>query len=447
MFRFSKLLVFTALVVTAGLFVGGCEQPDDVVTPNTKAQLTLVPERLPTNPPNTVYQLWVANSSDTISLGRFKFDFETKKFLETTGTDRVENGRFYLDENVNNYSHILVSVEEASDLDNSPSAIMLIDAISNTTVRMVFPLSKDLTAATVRYNMKSTSDGDSDETSNDGRSIWFAIFDDRTRFVQDTFGIDSFVVEDDVMDTVIVPTPVINIIGIDTSTIVIQDTAIEIGLDTVMQSIVRYSPILRYDTVNYVNTSMNVYYQVGPVDTISYDFFSQDDYALPDYTSYGWKYKGWVVSDVIDSTAVGTITLPAWEFYTTYLNESAGGLLTTGIFRNIEEPDSTNPYVNVTYKNPPRVPQFPGEDFLENLPGGLSSIPNLGNQNGHVFVSLEPNFYDDSTNFPLIVFSGDLPGTSNLANLIQHAFTLDGLMSTNNDFVGFPAITVQISEF
>ena len=446
MFRISKLLVFIALVVTVGLLVSGCVQPDDVVTPNTKAQLTLVPERLPTNPPNTVYQLWAANSSDTISLGRFKFDFKLKKFMETNDTPRAENGKFYLDENINNYTHLLVSVEEATDLDNSPSAIMMSDAIANPTVRLVFPLSKDLTAATMRYNMKSTSDGDSDETSNDGRSIWFAIFDDRTRFVQDTLGIDSFVVENG-QDFITDPTPVVNVIGIDTNTIVIQDTAIQIGLDTVMQSIVRYSPILRYDTVDYYNTTMNVYYQVGPIDTIEYDFFSQDDYALPDYTAYGWKYKGWVVSDVIDSTAVGTITLPAWEFYTTYLNESSGGLLTTGVFRNIEQPDSLNPYVNVTYKNPPRVPPFPGEDFLTNLPGGLASIPNLGNQRGHVFVSLEPNFYDDSTNFPLIVFSGDLPGTSNLGNLSQHAFTLDGLMFTNNDFIGFPAIIVKITEY
>ncbi len=71
MFTCSKVLLLSTLTVCILAFAIGCDQPDDVVTLDSSAYVTLNPERLPSNPEGTVYQLWIADDTDTLSLGKF----------------------------------------------------------------------------------------------------------------------------------------------------------------------------------------------------------------------------------------------------------------------------------------------------------------------------------------------------------------------------------------
>ncbi|MFH2036499.1 MAG: hypothetical protein ABIJ45_08865, partial [Candidatus Zixiibacteriota bacterium] len=66
----------------------------------------------------------------------------------------------------------------------------------------------------------------------------------------------------------------------------------------------------------------------------------------------------------------------------------------------------------------------PGEDFLLNLPPGVSSIVfcGPGYNEGKVMVTLEPdNFTSDSTNFPLVLYVGDMPRWDEVSDTGEHS--------------------------
>jgi hypothetical protein len=58
-----------------------------------------------------------------------------------------------------------------------------------------------------------------------------------------------------------------------------------------------------------------------------------------------------------------------------------------------------------------RVPGFPGEDFLTNLPCGQTtpySFADINNYNlgtGDIFITLEPDNYSGNSNFPVLLFA------------------------------------------
>ena len=440
MLKHSKLLLFTALVVFLSFMNYGCDQPEDVVTATNRAYLTLNPERLPDNPSGTIYELWVANSSDTVSLGKFGYNFTDRSFLTDTDSVRVDGARFYLDQSVDDFDVIFVSIEPTTgDLAYSPESIMLVDFVSSQTIKLTVPEIDSIWSATVRYNMKSTSDGIG--TTNDGSSIWFSSYEQRSRTMIDTTDIIDWWLDSGSYVDSFTFIPAVNIIGIDTSTIIVKDTNIVLGLDTLVQQVVRFDPILSYDTSDYYPTLLRIDYDTSG-SIVVYDNFTQDDFALPNLSQYGWKYRGWIVSSVIvNPVAIGEITLPAWTFFDPILDEVDGGLLTTGVFYDIAQPDLENPHVDTVYKNPPRVPPFPGEDFLENLP---APVPNMAGSEGHVFVTLEPEFYNDSTNFPLLAFIGDLPFLAESAFSSSQGYTLTGYMYHNDTYRGFPLVRVTI---
>ncbi|NOY89373.1 MAG: hypothetical protein GXO93_08320, partial [FCB group bacterium] len=228
----------------------------------------------------------------------------------------------------------------------------------------------------------------------------------------------------------------------------VKDTSYVRGLDTFTRTIVRFDARTRIDSVPpYYIDSIDIQYMFHK-DSIVIDTFLQDDYGLPILTDYGWHYKGGVISPYIDTTAVGKMTLPAWSIIGDELNNSDGGLLSTGTFSNIAKPDDANPYVVSS-----RVPPYPGEDFLQNLPAPLDSV-NLvphysGGNPGHVFVTIEPNnFVTDTTNFPLIAFLGDFPYSRHeIVDSLTQEFTLKGWMFSNDPYRGFPKIEVKIKRF
>ncbi len=98
---------------------------------------------------------------------------------------------------------------------------------------------------------------------------------------------------------------------------------------------------------------------------------------LPD----GWTYEGWTV---IDGTPV-----------------------TTGTFLAVDRSDDAAPYSGTV-----RTPNFPGEDFLQNAPEGLTFPTNLSGAT--VVVSLEPLAEDNPLPFAVKPLAGPVPADAEL---------------------------------
>ncbi len=467
-------LFFFALLVSVTAMYFGCSQPDDIITAVTKTDLYLNARLLPTNPQGMVYELWVANSQDTISLGKFGYDQNLLKYYNENGTERADSNHFEVEGDIFNYTHLFVSIETSPDDNlNVPGPIMLIDEVTDPSDDMInlrFPLNDSLTTAFVAFNMETTSDEDRD--LYDGFGIWFSSYMEKRDSVRDTVRLDSFVVRYKQDSTL--PMGSTSWYFVDTANVTVLETIrvygldpllYDIGLDSSWDTVVRFDSVLEMDTtwpytvVDNTKDSTVFYYTIRPdtsvgADTFHYDYFFQSNYGLPNYSSYGWHYKGWVVSPTVPKEAVGEITPPAYPInynaFDSLIPGIEGGLLTTGTFDDIAAPDDSNPYVLG-----PRIPPFPGEDFLQNLPDGMTGwqglVPYTTGNSGTVFITLEPdNFVTDTTNFPLFVMIGKIPKTQDeLVDLADDVdvemFGMENKTETNNVPVeGFPSIIVNI---
>lgn len=451
------VLLFFALIAVV---YWGCTQAPDVLLAVSSSEVTLAPQLLPSNFPGMHYELWVTHAADTaivgnatsVSLGKFVYDGTMKRFLETSGAARADGNRFTLNADIYGYKKIFVSIEENADPDPStPGPIILIDDITNplnAAVDLVFPLEELLWEATSRFNMETTSD--SDRFAFDGYGLWFASYQRLNDSIQDTLSLDSFWL-DSTYERFSRDTIIANLI--DTANVFPdtgKDTTRFFGVDSYTHKVIRFDRIVQYDSANASDSILITIpgfdYTVGSMRRFDYDEFTQDSFALPDYYGYGWKYKGWVVSPYVSPAIVGSITPPAWS--TNHMTDSlipgiSGGLLTTGTFSKINLPDDANPYALG-----PRLPKFPGEDFLllGLNPGGL--VPNFSGNSGTVFITLEPiNFVSDTTNFPLFAFTGDIPKsrTQIIGDLV--IITMRNWTQTIDPAIGFPRIRVNITTF
>jgi hypothetical protein len=182
-----------------------------------------------------------------------------------------------------------------------------------------------------------------------------------------------------------------------------------------------------------------------------------DTETTPDLTGTGWHYRGWVLSPRVNPEQFGTLTKPAWTAPSMqlYLDPSDAGVVSTGSFYRFDMPDIENPY---TQRNPhaspnmSRVPPFPGEDFLSNLPGGspLSFIlPGQTAPQGRVFITVEPdNYWDPDTNFPLVLFTRSFPSYGAISQTVAHSnanFEMFNLYHTTNVGYGMPTISLKIA--
>ncbi len=478
MTRRTGRLFFLALLVSGLSVYFSCSQPDDIMIPVSRTELYLwgkevvpgtantKPQNLPTNAEGMMYELWVANDQETLSLGKFGWrQFPELTFIDESDTLlRPDSNCFVLGADIYRYSHIFMSVESIPDLvPLVPGPIMLIDEVTNpknNLIELRFPLNDSLLTTTVYFNMETPSDSDRD--ANDGYGVWFSEYNTDNRYIQDTFSLDSFelvYIEDSTLPQDTFTWYVADIIN-DTA----FDTAKVFGIDSVKQKIVRFDSVLAKDTIwpftimddtADANGVTTFFYTIGDSITIIRDNFSQNEYGLPDYSNWGWRYKGWVVSPEVP-TGTGQITLPAYKVNTNQFDSLMpgidGGLLAMGTFTDIEAADDGNPYCVG-----PRVPQFPGEDFLTNLPSGLQAppqgswgglLPYSNGNSGAVFITLEPvNFVTDKTNFPLLVFAKPFPkNRSDIRDYEDpYEFNMKNLTETNNGPAeGFPLIVVDI---
>ena len=304
--RIRRLLILAALAVATTVY-WGCSQPADVLVSFSNSVVSLMPQLLPANIPGMHYQLWVSNSQEIVSLGRFAYDSFNKRFLEVNGSLRADSNLFILDGNIFDYAKLFVSVEvDSFPAFLSPGPIMLIDDVtlpSDISVDLVFPLSDILWEATARYNMETTSD--SDRIALDGYGIWFASYQQLNDSVRDTLSLDSFWVDTtwEIFPRETVITNLINISNITSDTI----TRI-FGVDSFSHAVIRFDQSVQIDSAaagdSILETVPNFIYTIGSLIAFDYDEFTQDSFALPDYSSYGWNYKGWVVSPTVKPLAI-----------------------------------------------------------------------------------------------------------------------------------------------
>lgn len=456
MFKRNKVLFCLVLILLPLWVFWGCGQPEDVLTPISRTNIWLSPSKLPTNPDGSVYELWVADATDTISVSKFGYDFNLGRFLDADGNVRADSNRFYLGYDLHQFTSLIVSVEPVPDNNtNSPASIMLLDVTARESMRLKFPLSDSLWQSTMWYCMETPSDGL--DSITDGCAIWFTTYTQQDEEFNDTTGIDTFWVDTVWPDSGGGPEPgdvVILEVDLDTASIEVKDTTVIMGLDTLTRTVVRYDQVLEtlVDTP-YFETFVEIDFAVT-FGAISYDDFNQgeddEEFALPSLLDYGWKFKGWVVSPYIDPDAVDArITLPAWRIIGNELDETDGAMLTTGSFVDCRFPDDANPYVASM-----RFPGYPGEDFLENLPGDIGPInlvPNLNGNPGRVFISLEPIYCSrDTTNFPLILFLAELPESRvqvTHADSTQQFFLRGWMQDESDPYRGFPWILVEYERF
>ena len=458
--RFLRLLAL-GLAVCAAAFWWGCSQPEDIVVGKGETIVDLNAERLPTPPDGMYYKLWVADTLADHSvqgaheIGSFIYDFETQTYFDQSGVERADSNRFVFPGDVLDYQWMVVSVQRTDGSDGGGlGPVILIDTITAAfygDIDMICPLGDSLWLFTADYNMETPSNGR--DSLSDGYGIWFSAYNERTRTFTDTTELRRFTIDTTWRDSFPTGegpcvTNIVNIINIHPETL-----QVPVGFDTVSQIVVRFD----YETYQECDTGQDsvfttavtsIEYRTSNTRLVTYDDFQQVALPLPDLSSYGWKYKGWVVSSAIPSEAsLGTMTMPAWrgEFNNARIVNPDGGLLTTGTFTDLFAPDDANPYV----EDPARVPPYPGEDFVANLPNDESPInlvPNDGGATGTVFISLEPNnMVTAATNFPLIALTSDLPGTRGLVQDVQQQFIMfNQTRSVRGDLVGFPRVKAVI---
>ncbi len=542
MFKFdNRLVLFVAMLGLLSLVLS-CSQADDIMASKSVTNIWLDAERLPEAPDGMVYELWVSKvdpsgsmaSSDYQSLGRFGYMSSDSlvSFLDEAGDVRADSNFFTLTGDIFDYEYLFVGVQNTDSVAEDPGAVMLVNPISGNTdtIRMYFPGHEILFDAVIRCNFESPTDGYSH--NNDGYGLWFSAYSRVYEEWHDTTGVTITWVDSTIepiydadsniqnLPTLYKAYPVF--VGATFNTILLdfgRDTlALQLDRDPALpDTTVDAGGHLHHGATQYVIREIDSVYPRTikdyavvwdtVVNSVALDIFTQDAYALPDLSGYGWEYKGWVVSNSIDPAAIGEFTPPAWDFISGELLIPGynGGLISTGTFTDVTSADDDNPFTpeiwwevdsigsidtsdTKTYiwlfdttfdpaATPPldsalvdsvwmdtvlvrdsvlKRPNLPGEDFLDSLAlynatngvidgGSLDLFPSGDmHLNASVFVSIEPiNRTTDSTNFPLIAFGRAFPDGSGSYNP-PFTRTLFNWTGASDGANGFPKLTARI---
>ena len=467
MTRRSNRLLLLALAAAALTFYFGCSQPEDIVTPVTTSVLTLNPSKLPSLPNGMVYELWAARSGDTVSLGRFGYDQTNRVFLNESGQVRPEGGSFRVGGDVLAYDWIFMSVENAGAADTdlkAPANCLLRDRATNprdNQVALVLPYSDSIFYSTCYFCLSTPSDRDRD-TNNMDAGLWFCQYQLEQVNRDVRIGLDSVTYQQKVYPQESIGVVIYTDYTIDPEN-PLETLQLNYSFDTleIIQARVTIDSVIISDPPETVMVA-NPYWQLGErIDTL-FDNFTQgtEGFGMVDYSEFGLQYRGWVMAQAVEAqnASVGTFTPPVWyrdNLFNVVRWAEGGGLISTGAFGSVEDFDLGNPHSAST-----RVPPYPGEDFLVDLPHGAAGPLNLIAKGelryypGDVFISLEPwNYKDTTTNFPLILYTGFLPfgakgelyPDTTSDSPIQY-FVMRNLTSPDAD-IGMPKVIVDIDRF
>lgn len=489
MLKVDNRLRFLILACSLTGIIWGCSQQANIPTIVSVSELTLSADRLPAAPPRMIYELWAVNqtvtginltASDVASLGRFSYENSDtfSGFIDENGTHL--SGTFLLSDDLYKFKSLVLSVEVRSNQTTTPSNIMLVDRITGVDdipIKLNFPLSDKLWDATVRYNMESVSDNERDTA--DGAGIWFSAYRSILDTIPDTIAWDT-TSDSSTIEPILNPsdsTDTINLeelkrsylseldsIRLDSVFLDFSRDTIMLGIDTFWHRFINFERVFAADSsYPYRKRDISITYATI-FRSVILEIFTQDNFALPDYSTYGFRYKGWVVSPQVLNSA--TFTPPGYRynsFSKNWIPGDSGGLITTGTFNRIDEADDANPFTlklinyadstNSTF----RWPNYPGEDFLDTAALAAAGVqtpiinlmPFANGNTGTVFITLEPTNYDTTTNFPLIVFLGELPSNRDAINKPGFNRTvfinmLNGTATVPGNTVGFPEILVSL---
>jgi len=551
MSRFDSRLLF--VIVSCGLLIIAlsCSQTDNITASKSLTKVWLTAKQLPTPTPGMCYGLWVSKvaypdisrTSQVRLLGQFSYIISDTlvAFLEPDNTVRTDSNEFRLEADLFDYSHMFVTIENIDSIGSLPGPVMLMQSVTGNsdTIRMYFPKLDSLFESIIRCNFESPTDGN---RGYDGYGLWFCNYELIYREIHDTLGAEVTYGWQTIEPIIGGEGDTLNLVDLyrayaDEVWFEFDTSLLDFGRDTLALSIdtlaykhygarrcVCYGNIYDtvwdssvvppvIDTIIFIDSIPRIIKDFGgnniTLDTmvtpVLLDVFTQDGFDLPDLTPYRWKYKGWIVSDRIDTNAIGKFTPPAWDFISGELLIPGyqGGLLSTGTFSDELKADNSDPFtleidwevdsVRSFFRSrdsvavgplPPYVcdpaadtvqyfervvtdtvlkrPNFPGEDFLDldalsaathgvinsaRYPDGFNLLPDFDNsRSGSVFVTIEPiSMVSDTTNFPLIAFCRNLPAAWPVVPVGRGAtWTLLNYTGTAAGADGFPTVTAEI---
>jgi hypothetical protein len=225
---------------------------------------------------------------------------------------------------------------------------------------------------------------------------------------------------------------------------------------------------IKYLSDNDITPPTNLTFTTNVRAVVNLDRFIASHEEITDLSGTKWHYKGWVISpylappyQTIDCDELGRLTKPAWLPFTMdyYFDEpDKWPIISTGSFKSFDKAD----YTPNIYSDNKRVPNFPGEDFIRNLPCGADNYYFADKNSpiamiGDIFVTLEPDNFDENTNFPILLFitrhnipaygsvSATTPDISNLEQQRGENFDMLNIAGRveGNPF-GFPGIKVHL---
>ncbi|MEZ5359173.1 MAG: hypothetical protein R3F48_10130 [Candidatus Zixiibacteriota bacterium] len=431
----SKLFVFATLILLL-VAVFGCSQKDDVLKPQNKASLTLRPSYLPELEAMYTYEFWAfsVDGTDTTftSLGKFLWDSELYRFRNVDGT--LRDSVFELPEAYAEYDYFAVTIENSTDPSPTiPSgAFMLVDEVVDPVSRPIelkFPV--DLFSAKGYFFIGTPTD-DTTNLANETKGIWLCSQVETQRILHDTLGVvrDSVIAtpapDDDpnanLPDTIGVIFPPGGVWDIiDTVVILRYDTIphrrIDIQWETVINPDTNYIVFVDYD-IDSLSAD-----PTHPLGTILYnDYQNTFEESMPDISAYGWQYNAWVFHEYYPDAADIEVGAPfGYQLQRNVTAARGWKVLPLGAFARPDSADMDNQYGDNL-----EVPNFPGEDFIDNLPAGYDEIDfsrnsflsraDLGNIDtsagewGAVVVGIQPIptaqlSVDETRNFPIFIMS------------------------------------------
>lgn len=511
MYRRCNRLLFLVLSAAFIVIIWGCSQPGDIVSPVSTTKFILRPERLPALPDSMIYELWVKNDNEKpISLGKFNWNSELYRFYDSAG-NKIDS-LWTEDFDALKYKWICVTVENYPDPEpDSMGPIMLQDTIvapQKKPIKMLFPI--DLWLGNAGYAVTTPTDRNS--YSANGSGVWFAYYVyDTTRWYVDTIGafmdpikfqyfqkrrlsLDTIgwdstfdppkalldTLDKDSLSHALDTVGLNNVRKLTYSNVISLDTFVHIscvfdfatipvnvGSEDIYDTVLVVNPFGREESTEvqippFSDYQRPINYKRSDTVHLRLDNFLLNAEELPNLriagpgqTDLKWHYKGWVISPYLKpDSSFGKLTKPNWSEIVTenLINPASSGIITTGSFKDFEAADDGNPY-----SMNKRVPAFPGEDFLINLPSGVGpegitfgNPSDSSERSGTVFVTLEPDNYTNSkTNFPLILLFSEermpnLRTISNRAAHIQDYRLANWFRAVDGDMSGFPAIHVKL---
>jgi hypothetical protein len=325
---------------------------------------------------------------------------------------------------------------------------------------------------------------DNNRGLNDGEGLWFSTYEAAVLNLEDTIGFSFFLdstevvpeIEcelDSVGDTISCDT--LNkdeVWAVDTAGNIIPDkwtldtsyietVLVEFGPDTLLldpyDSLTHIRAVLEVDSMidsfpPYYSKWWNPAYEFSTISrNITLDLFTQDEFGLPDYSIFGWIYRGWIVTTSVDGDVVtARMTPPPWPYRANgqdFIPGDSGALLSIGEFFRIDSADLSNPFIDPAH--PDKVPNYPGEDFLNSVAMqdslGLSQLRLISpsNNTATVFITLEPMFWQSETNFPLFVMMQAAPDWGTITDDVVSVTMRNWSSALPGDLFGFPRISVQ----